>query len=105
MRKAIELAQIDAETFAPMQEVSMCDPSFGFDPLSLAQEEKKKEQAKEAQPQPAPKPAPNPTPAAAMNVQRLNNIMAALKKIKEISKKPTLPAAFHQMHKGQKHKV
>ena len=31
--------------------------------------------------------------------------MAALKKIKEISKKPTLPSAFHEMHKGQKHKV
>ena len=37
MREAITLAQIDAAPFAPMQEVSMWDPSFGFDPLSLAQ--------------------------------------------------------------------
>ena len=31
--------------------------------------------------------------------------MAALKKIKAISKKPSLPAAFHEMSQGEKHRV
>ena len=39
MREAIALAQIDAAPFASMQEASMSDPSFGFDPLALAQQE------------------------------------------------------------------
>ena len=40
-----------------------------------------------------------------MNELRLNSIIGALKKIKAISKKPSLTAAFNEMHKGQKHKV
>ena len=37
MREAIALAQIDAASYDQMQEFSLADPSFGFDPLSLAQ--------------------------------------------------------------------
>ena len=74
----------------------MLDPSFGFDPLSLAQQEDESEEAEA-------KPAPNP--AAAMNETRINSIMGALKKIKALSKKPSLPKAFHEMSQGQRHRV
>lgn len=68
MREAIALTQIDANP----------DPSFGFDPLSLAQTlDDKPAEAN-------PKPAPKPNPAAAMTEKRLNDIMAVLKKIKAL---------------------
>ena len=76
----------------------MLDPSFGFDPLSLAQQEDESEE-----PQAEAEPAPNP--ATAMTETRINSIMGALKKIKALSKKPSLPKAFHEMSQGQRHRV
>ena len=82
----------------------MLDPSYGFDPLSLAEQEEQEEKSEESKAEQKPAdPAPNP--AAAMNETRINSIMGALKKIKALSKKPSLPKAFHEMSQGQKHRV
>ena len=52
MREAIALAQIDAA--ASMQEFNIVDPSYGFDPLSLAEKSEKPAKATKVTKQYAP---------------------------------------------------